>query len=199
MLIIVIPFAGPIKQQFQIHLDIGNLGANDAHSYFVDHVLPMFEHPPCDDHAWAQVYRVCGGNPGQLLRCAALAAACRDWEQSCQSLVREAAGDISRALRPRTWEGAAWTADDCRAVLQMIASSPSAAVSYVQLEPRLLGDAASKLQCMNKMDFLVRRSYEPLARDIDTAAFGPKKQDVYTLPSAAHVCAARLELDLNSS
>jgi hypothetical protein len=195
-----------VKQQFRLHLEIGNLGANDAHTYFIDHVLPAFVHPPCDEKTWARVYSVCGGNPGQLLHCAALAAACRDWEQSCQSLVREAAIDISRAIRPSTWEGAAWTADDCRTVLHMIASSPHAAVPAAQLEAhlgfslfglRLFGwGAAQKLQSMNKMNLLLRRSYDPLARDIDAAAFGHKKEDVYTLPSAAHVCAARVELDL---
>jgi len=210
--------SGPVKQQFRLRLEIGNLGANDAHTYFIDHVLPTFVHPPCDEKTWARVYSVCGGNPGQLLHCAALAAACRDWEQSCQSLVREAAVDISRALSPSTWDGAAWTADDCRTVLHMIASSPHAAVPAAQLEAhlgfslfglRLFGwggaqkleaalclDGSKKLQSMNKMNLLLRRSYDPLARDIDAAAFGPKKQDVYTLPSAAHVCAARVELDL---
>jgi hypothetical protein len=195
-----------VKQQFRLHLEIGNLGANDAHTYFIDHVLPTFVHPPCDEKTWARVYSVCGGNPGQLLHCAALAAACRDWEQSCQSLVREAAVDISRALSPSTWDGAAWTAHDCRTVLHMIASSPHAAVPAAQLEAhlgfslfglRLFGwGGAQKLQSMNKLNLLLRRSYDPLARDIDAAAFGPKKMDVYTLPSAAHVCAARVELDL---
>ena len=185
-----------MKQQFRLRLEIGNLGADDAHTYFIDHVLPTFVHPPCDEKTWARVYSVCGGNPGQLLHCAALAAACRDWEQSCQSLVREAAVDISRALSPSTWEGAAWTADDCRTVLHMIASSPHAAVSVAQLGAALGEDGSNKLQSMNKLNLLLRRSYDPLARDIDAAAFGPKKQDVYTLPSAAHVCAARVELDL---
>ena len=49
---------------------------------------------------------------------------------------------------------------------------------------------------MNKMNLLMRRSYDPLARDINAAAFGPLQDDVYTLPSAAQVCVARLELGL---
>jgi hypothetical protein len=48
---------------------------------------------------------------------------------------------------------------------------------------------------MNAKNLLLRRAYDPLARDIDAAAFGPKLKDVYTLPSAAHVLAARIELD----
>jgi len=195
-LTVVLPLAGPVKQQFRLRLEIGNLGANDAHTYFIDHVLPTFVHPPCDEKTWARVYSVCGGNPGQLLHCAALAAACRDWEQSCQSLVREAAVDISRALSPSTWDGAAWTADDCRTVLHMIASSPHAAVSVAQLVAALGEDGSNKLQSMNKLNLLLRRSYDPLARDIDAAAFGPELEDVYTLSSASHMIAAKRKLNL---
>jgi hypothetical protein len=103
---------------------------------------------------------------------------------------------ITKGLSPSTWEGAAWTTDDCRTVLQMIASSPHAAVSAAQLVAALGEDGSNKLQSMNKLNLLLRRSYDPLARDIDAAAFGPKKQDVYTLPSEAHMYAARVELDL---
>jgi hypothetical protein len=34
------------------------------------------------------------------------------------------------------------------------------------------------------------------APHLPAAAFGPKNKDVYTLPSAAHVRAARIELDM---
>ena len=101
--------------------------------------------------------------------------------------------DISKGLSPSTWEGAAWTSDECRTVLRAIATSPHAAVQAEKLAA-LLGEAASAaLQSMHKMNLLLRRSYDPLARDIDAAAFGPLRKDVYTLPSAAHVCAARLQ------
>jgi len=47
---------------------------------------------------------------------------------------------------------------------------------------------------MTQKDLLLRRAYDPLARDIDASAFGPDREDVYTLPSAAHVLAARRKL-----
>ena len=47
---------------------------------------------------------------------------------------------------------------------------------------------------MNAMNLLLRRAYDPLVRDIDAAAFGAEFEDVYTLPSAAHVLAARRKL-----
>jgi hypothetical protein len=55
---------------------------------------------------------------------------------------------------------------------------------------------AAKLESMNAKNLLLRHAYDPLARDIDAAAFGPKLKDVYTLPSSAHVLAARMELDV---
>jgi len=113
---------------------------------------------------------------------------------------------ITKGLSPSTWEGAAWTTDDCRTVLHMIASSPHAAVPAAQLEAhlgfslfglRFFGwGAAQKLQSMNKMNLLLRRSYDPLARDIDAATFGPELEDVYTLPSASHIIAAKRKLNL---
>ena len=49
---------------------------------------------------------------------------------------------------------------------------------------------------MNQKNLLLRRAHDPLARDIYAAAFGPDLEDVYTLPSAAHVLAARRKLKL---
>jgi hypothetical protein len=179
----------------------------------------MFSGTPSDAcSAWERVYEVCGGNPGLLYICASDAAAFGSWETACASIVQTAATDIAKGLSPSTWEGAAWTTDDCRTVLHMIASSPHAAVPAAQLEAhlgfslfglRLFGwggaqkleaalglDGSKKLQSMNKMNLLLRRSYDPLARDIDAAAFGPDLEDVYTLPSAAHVIAAKRKLNL---
>ena len=107
-----------------------------------------------------------------------------------------------------SWTDAARSTEDFRAVLQTIVSSPHAAVPVVELEVTLSSKfpffgrrswgrhrGAAKLESMNAKNLLLRRAYDPLARDIDAAAFGPKLKDVYTLPSAAHVLAARIELD----
>jgi hypothetical protein len=188
--------AGSVKEEFRDTLFLGNLSRDEAHSFFFQHVLPTFSHAPDSRGAWNRVYEVCGGNPGLLRKCASSAAAFGSWETACASIVQTAMTRITKGLSPSTWDGAAWSADDCRTVLHMIASSPHAAVSVAQLVAALGEDGSNKLQSMNKLNLLLRRSYDPLARDIDAAAFGPKKQDVYTLPSAAHVRAARVELDL---
>ncbi len=116
--------------------------------------------------------------------------------------------DISKGLLPETWDGAAWSTEDFRTVLQAIVSSPHAAVPVAELVAvlgsrftlfgkRLWGrGGAAKLESMNEKNLLLRRAYDPLARDIDAAAFGPDLEDVYTLPSAAHVLAARRKLKL---
>ena len=106
--------------------------------------------------------------------------------------------DLSNGLRPETiWMGAAWSAVDLRAVLRTIVSSPHAAVPVADLVAMLGAGGSAKLASMNRKDLLVLRAFDPLARDIDAAAFGPgPDDDVYTLPSAAHVLAARIELDV---
>ena len=106
--------------------------------------------------------------------------------------------DISKGLLPETFKGAAWCTEDFRAVLRSIVSSPHAAVPVLELAAVLgLGaGGAVKLQSMNQKNLLLRRAYDSLARDIDAAAFGPDLDDVYTLPSAAHVLAARRKLKL---
>ena len=114
----------------------------------------------------------------------------------CNAIVQTAMTDISKGLLPETWNGAAWSTEDCRTMLQEIASSPHAAVPVVELVAVLGAGGAAKLESMNAKNLLLRRAYDPLARDIDLAAFGPDLEDVYTLPSAAHVLAARRKLKL---
>jgi hypothetical protein len=114
----------------------------------------------------------------------------------CNAIVQTAMTDISNGLRLTSWKDAAWSTEDFRTVLQTIVSSPHAAVLVLQMDAELGEGGAAKLDSMNAKNLLLRRAYDPLARDIDMAAFGPKLKEVYTLPSAAHVIAARIELDL---
>jgi hypothetical protein len=114
----------------------------------------------------------------------------------CNAIVQTAMTDISNGLRLTSWKDAAWSTEDFRTVLQTIVSSPHAAVLVLQMDAELGEGGAAKLDSMNAKNLLLRRAYDPLARDIDMAAFGPKLKEVYMLPSAAHVIAARIELDL---
>ena len=104
--------------------------------------------------------------------------------------------DISKGLRVVAFKDAAWCTEDFRAVLRSILSSPNAAVPVEQLDALLGAGGDAKLESMNAKNLLLRRSYDPLARDVDAAAFGPDLEDVYTLLSAAHVLAARRKLKL---
>ena len=111
---------------------------------------------------------------------------------ACEALIREAAKDISRGLLPEAWQGSAWTTEQCRTVLLAITSSPYGAVPVSQLVEQLGGVKA--LESMNEQNLLLRRSFEDDAKDMDPAAFGPRRKEVYTLLSAAHLLAARAEL-----
>lgn len=112
----------------------------------------------------------------------------------CDAIVQAAMIDICNGLLPETLEGAVWSTEDCRIVLEAIAKSPHAAVRVMELVVKLGAGGALKLKSMNKMNLLLRRMYDPRARDIDSEAFGPLKEVVYTLPSAAHLVAARSKL-----
>jgi hypothetical protein len=128
----------------------------------------------------------------------------------CNAIVQTAMTDISHGLFPEvSWKDSAWSAEDWRVVLQMVVSSPHAAVPVAELEAALSSKSAffgrrlwgrrggaAKLESMNAKNLLMRRAYDPLARDIDAVAFGADFEDVYTLPSAAHVLAARRKLKL---
>jgi hypothetical protein len=115
----------------------------------------------------------------------------------CNAIVQTAMTDISHGLFPEvSWKDAAWSAEDFRTVMRSIVSSPHAAVPVLQMYAELGEGGAAELESMNAKNLLLRRAYDPLARDIDTAAFGPDLEDVYTLPSAAHVLAARRKLKL---
>jgi hypothetical protein len=96
-------------------------------------------------------------------------------------------------MTPKAWEGAAWSAEQCRTVLHAIVNSPHAAVPVSQLQKQLGGVEA--LKSMNEQNLLLRRSFHEDARDMDPVAFGPRRKEVYMLPSAAHLLAARAKLD----
>ena len=128
---------------------------------------------------------------------------------ACDALVRDAGTDISRALTPEVWEGAAWSAAQCRTALRAIVNSPHAAVPVRQLAAqleegfslfgfRLWGGGGSPLKAlasMHEQNLLQLRSFQSDARDIEAAAFGAARdEEVYTLPSAAHLLAARRRL-----
>jgi hypothetical protein len=109
--------------------------------------------------------------------------------------VRRATKDILSGLKPEVWKGAAWSTEQCRTALRAIASSPHAAVPVGQLEEQLGAGSVAALESMNEQNLLLRRSYQKDARDIDPAAFGSLGyEDVYMLPSAAHLLAARRRL-----
>ena len=109
--------------------------------------------------------------------------------------MRGAETDILRGLEPEEWKGAAWSTEQCRTALRAIVSSPHAAVPVSQLKEQLGAGCVAALKSMNEQNLLLRRAFHEDARDIDPAAFGPWRRDVYVLPSAAHVVAARAVLE----
>ena len=57
------------------------------------------------------------------------------------------------------------------------------------------------LASLQKHNYLLRRSFHALARDVDEAVFGAtsaERGDVFMLPSAAELCIARARADAKS-
>ena len=124
---------------------------------------------------------------------------------ACDELCNKATVHMSSALNPassaRLASTAAWSGDNYRAVVRLIAQSPYGAVScaHAEQQPECGGGAA--LASLQHHNFLLRRSFHALARDLDEAAFGAtpaERHDVFTLPSAAELRVARARVAAKS-
>ncbi|KAK9829427.1 hypothetical protein WJX72_005786 [[Myrmecia] bisecta] len=113
---------------------------------------------PVSEEDWKQVYEVCGGNAGLLIRAA-------------KPNLQTALTDIITTVRPSVERG---------------------------LEPSIdAGFTAQQqvLQAMVRENLLAYRPYSTWATDIEVDAFGPKRREVVTPPTPAHLhCMRELEL-----
>jgi hypothetical protein len=102
---------------------------------------------------------------------------------------------MNSASRPRSWEGSSWSRDNYLAAVATIAASEHGAVSCDALAamPQTGGEEA--IASMVKNNLLLYRSYDAVARDVPTEAFGDAKEAVYMLPSVAHLVIARRMLE----
>ena len=72
------------------------MAPDEARKFFYDVLLPRCDHPDGAGDAWERVYKVCGGNPGLLLKCVGEAAAYDSWELGA---LLHASGCAAGALR----------------------------------------------------------------------------------------------------
>ena len=97
------------------------------------------------------------------------------------------------SIAPRTATGA-WSGDQYRAVVRLIAESPHGAVSCAHAEQQPECGHGAALASLQQHNFLLRRSFHTLARDVDEAVFGAtlaERGDVFMLLSAAELLIAR--------
>lgn len=106
--------------------------------------------------------------------------------------MRASGRDITRGLSHPKWEGDGWDGEQFLKALRSIASSTHGAVPVRQLISELASGSGEALESMH---LLQRRLFNEDARDIHPAAFGPRREEVYTLTSAAHLMAARAEME----
>lgn len=120
---------------------------------------------------------------------------------ACDELCDNAAVHINSGLNPASSATAAWSGDQYRAVVRLIAESPHGAVSCAHAEEQPECGGGAVLASLQKHNFLLRRSFHALARDVDEVVFGAtsaERGDVYMLPSAAALCIVRARVDAKS-
>jgi hypothetical protein len=106
--------------------------------------------------------------------------------------VRASGRDITRGLSHPKWKGDRWDGEQFRKALRSIASSTHGALPVRQLISEL---GSGSEEALESMHLLQRRHFNEDARDVDPAAFGRRREEVYTFTSTAHLLAARAEME----
>jgi len=114
---------------------------------------------------------------------------------ACEAVLTSVRGKINDGLVAEAWPGAEWIESNYAAVLAQIASSAHGAVPCLALRNNPRSGGGSALASMVKKNLLLYRSYDAVARDVPAEAFGDDKEEVYMLPSVAHLVIARRMLE----
>ncbi|KAK9820217.1 hypothetical protein WJX72_007582 [[Myrmecia] bisecta] len=145
---------------------------------------------PVSEEDWKQVYEVCGGNAGLLIR-----AAKPNLQTALTDIITTVRPSVERGLKPSPDAG--WTAQHYATAVKEIIDAPWHAVPASALEDKFGSGYAGRqvLQAMMRENLVAYRPYSTWASDIDMDAFGPKRVEVVTAPTPAHLhCMRELEL-----
>ena len=109
---------------------------------------------------------------------------------ACDAVLYTARTVVNTGLQERG-EARGWTRQQYAAVLAALAKSPHGALRCCELEADAAAGGALALEAMQNRNLLIRRSWHATLRDLPAEAFGDPPEDVFTLPSAAHLVVAR--------
>lgn len=161
--------------------------------------------PPGAQEQWPAIYERCGGNIALLERCVAEARAWGNWDSALVGVVAGFTDTILRGFEPDVYtvqggEAPLWTKRQWKMVLERITTAPYHAVSERKIEKELGQESEEEgyiiLLSMQKYNLLEVRPYSPGESDLDLPqeVFGKLLTPVVTLPSPAHVWAAKAVL-----
>ena len=149
---------------------------------------------------WNEIYDRCGGNIGLSEECMIEAGVQGSWEAALETVVAGPRRAVRKGFSPRKMPERdvppLWTREQWKTVLRFIVDAEHHAVLRSALEEALHtdGDDASgedALLSMVKYNLLTLRPASLLARDLPLRVHGKKRGEVVTLPSPAHLWAAK--------
>ena len=200
------------REKFRV-LAIGDLTEEEAREYvygdkgtwhgIINDPSALVPVPPGAEEQWPAIYERCGGNIGLLERCVSEARIHENWDDALDGLVTDPLSTVTNAYHPKSIakldEPPLWSKDEWETALHCITTAPHHAVLRSEMEKALgtlLIDGeitgAEVLLSMVKYNLLTVRPYSTLARDLPREVYGEDKGEVVTLPSPAHVSAAKL-------
>ena len=171
---------------------------------------------PEDEVKWEEIKEICGSNMGLLISVVEEARSWGNWEDAFEAVLKgplsEVMGGFSPHLMPkRSSVLPDWNKGQWEKVLQRLLTAPSHAVLFRELAAELgdgdVGETA--LMSMVEFNLLTLRPASKLAHDLPQEVFVVKKEvaleeqtekvvkqkgEVVTLPSPAHVYAAKLHI-----
>jgi len=168
---------------------IGDLPEGEARAFLNGRLT---QYGQVSDEDWAQVYQVCGGNAGALIKASNFYSMKQDWAAA----LRGVTGDVWEALKAGSAPSAdaGYTSKQFSTAVQALVESPfrSGAVDAQELGSKLGGAAA--LNAMVKADLVAIRPFSDWAQDIEPEAFGPKmRSSVVTAATPVHLHLMREE------
>jgi hypothetical protein len=205
------------QDKFDVEV-LGNLTEEEARKFFygdgvaggwdgiINDPFEVDKVPAGADEQWPAIYERCGGNIGLLTKCVLKARKFGKWEIALDDIVAGPLDDVIQGFEPKVYivkgdEAPLWTGAQWKMVLERITTAPHEAVLASELK-KLLGNndmelGSTILLSMVKYNLLALRPPSTVARDLPQEVYrvGKKQFRVVTMPSAAHLWAAKALLE----
>ncbi|PNH02027.1 hypothetical protein TSOC_012008 [Tetrabaena socialis] len=149
---------------------IGDFSFEEGRAFLEDQLMrvrPSAEKYLTDD-SWEQIYKVCGGNPGQLIACAQKYEGA--WGPVLHDVSNHLGSELHCALEPM--EGDGWAQAQLAAVVRALSTSEHGAVERLALRNQLGAGGREAVLALIDANILGLRCYSEWADDLPAEAWG---------------------------